>query len=153
MREGDIALGEEDRIDALLFDWPGRRVLLSNNFFTQWVSKSLFIILFPLTSWRSQGLWSSHPSLVGQFPEPEGGFFIWLLNRFMKRGGAGISVKYIKYLKSLHKSSQKFTIWKNMKICLPEHSSDPIAIKATTLNVSAFPVQANLRISKVKVME
>ena len=28
MREGDIALGEEDRIDALLFDWPGRRVLL-----------------------------------------------------------------------------------------------------------------------------
>ena len=71
----------------------------------------------------------------------------------MKRGGAGISVKYIKYLKSLHKSSQKFTIWKNMKICLPEHSSDPIAIKATTLNVSAFPVQANLRISKVKVVE
>ena len=38
-------------------------------------SKSLLIILFPLTSWRSQGLWSSHPSLVGQFPEPEGGFF------------------------------------------------------------------------------
>ena len=40
-----------------------------------------------------------------------------------------------------------------MKICLPEHSTDPISIKATTFNVSALPIQANLRISKVKVVE
>ena len=40
-----------------------------------------------------------------------------------------------------------------MEILLPEHSSDTISIKATTFNISTLPVQANLGISKVKMVE
>ena len=81
----------ERRTRSMPFCWIGlqRMVLLIYQiiFSPSEFSKSLLIILFPLTSWRSQGLWSSHPSLVGQFPEPEGGFFSFDFLLVSWRGG------------------------------------------------------------------